>query len=148
MNESNNVRLDRLRQQSKELPAAIFMVHRRVMTDLYKEYDLNGYEIEFLLLVLHLGDFTLDAVVKGSDIRKKISRRFANVVRGISDKLIYRGYISDLNAEQPRKYMRLQIREKSIEFGDSFFLSLNKQLASDGVDLILNARFRWEKKKE
>jgi hypothetical protein len=142
---SNIGNVERLKEKIKQDTVSVFMVHRRVMGDLYKEYGLTGYEIELLLVMIRLANYDVERVVKGIEISNKCGKRFRNVLGRMIDKLCYLGYIEDIGNTGAKAHFRLKITDKAILFSESFFLSLNNRLAEDGISLILNARYSWEK---
>ncbi len=123
----------------------VFLVHRRVMTDLYKKYKLTGYEIDLMLLVGRECVYDIDTVVSGSMLRKFISRRFENVLGQMLDKLIYRGFLEKAVFAEGISHYRLRITNEGLFFLRDFRDSLNHYLTKEGAELILNARFSWER---
>ena len=142
---SNSKRVEELKEMFKQDTVSVFMVHRRVMTDLYKEYGLNGYEIELLLLVISISGYSTEREVKGIEIRNKCSRRFTNVLGKMVARLSSLGFIEDCGGTGRNAHHRIRLTEKGISFSESFFLSLNRHLDNDGVSLRLNARYSWER---
>jgi DNA-binding MarR family transcriptional regulator len=123
----------------------VFLVHRRVMTDMYKQHDLTGYEIDLLLLISRECAYDIDTVVTGATLRKFISLRFERVLRPMIDKLIYKGFIEKAAFSESISHTRIRITDKGLFFLKDFKDSLNKYLSSDGAELILNARYSWER---
>lgn len=123
----------------------VFLVHRRVMTDLYKWFDLRGYEIDCLLAVGRECRYDIDTVVTGATLRAKASRRYNNVLGAIIDKLVSRGFLEHAEYAGQMNHYRLRITSQGLIFLESYRKSLNNHLSNDNAELILNARFSWEK---
>ena len=141
---------DKLKVETEEvfklLPARVFLIQRRVMTDLYKAYGLTGYQIDMLLLVMEMGDYTVGNIVTGPMLRAKSSRRFQHVMRSIADKLVSEGFLEYLYKDGETRYgFRLGITNQAYSFALAWRDSINRHLESDGAELVLNARFSWEK---
>lgn len=132
----------------ESIPARVFLCYRRVCGDLFHEYGLTGYQIDMLVFVIGLSGYTVGNVVTGSQIFKKATKRFRNVARPIANTLVERGFLEYLYTEGEKKHRyKVGMTERGYEFAHSWRLCLNKHLESDGAELVLNAKFSWEKKK-
>ncbi len=141
----NNKELKELVEFGSSIPAKMFVIHRLVSGDLWRKYDLNGYEIDFLVFTLSLAEYKIGNVVKGKDIRAKASRRFGNVMRPIANKLVSMGFLEYLTPPAHQKEFKMGITDKGLEFANSWRESVNKHLYNEGVLFILNVRFSWER---
>jgi len=136
---------------------AIFIVHRRVMTSLYKKYNLSGYEIELMLVIGMLCDYSIDNEIVGSEIRKRCSRRFACVLPGMLYKLINRGFINDRRKDNGniQAWHYISLTSLGLEFNDVWkkeldslisyerdciMLRIGKTTVSEGVRLNIEGK--------
>jgi hypothetical protein len=126
-----------------------FLIHRRVMGVMYHSHDLNGYEIEMLLVLLWLSGYNVDTPVSGGDIRRHVSKRFQNVVKGILSKLEYRGYVSVAEKSKLKKhFVSVSVTDEGLKFAYDFRACINELMSQSNVQLSLNHRMKWEKRKE
>lgn len=119
---------------------AIFLVHRRVMTVLYKRYGLTGYKIELLLLIIKLCDYQLDREIVGSQIREKCSSRFQKVLGSMLMELKESGYINDRRKEGANKqaWHYLSLTELGLEFYGLWDKTLKELMQEERDQLIIS----------
>lgn len=119
---------------------AIFLVHRRVMTVLYKKYLLTGYEIELLLMIGKLCNYRTDVEIVGSKIRAKCSMRFQAVLGAMLLKLVGRGFIEDRRKEGATKqaWHYLSLTDLGIEFLDLWKKTLMELVQEEKDQLIIS----------
>ena len=96
----------------------IFLTHRRVMTLLYKRTGLTGYQIELVLLINKLTNQDSSVCLRGSEIRRRCSKRFQCVLNSIIALLVDLGYITDSKLPSDRKqaWHYINITQKGIDF--------------------------------
>ena len=119
---------------------AIFICHRRVTTVLYKRYDLTGYEIELLLTIGKLCDFSIDTEIVGSKIREKCSKRFETVLGSMLKKLVERGFINDRRKDNASKqsWHYISLTELGIGFIDIWDKTLKSLVQEEKDQLIIS----------
>lgn len=124
-----------------------FMVHRRVFTNIWHKYKLNGYEIEFLLLVIMLCKYEENVEVTGGVIRKHLNRRFQVVWEAIINKLVNRRYLIDNKNDKHHGWHRIMIGTEGLEFYEYFKQALIKHLDHDMDMLCMPFAFKNEVKR-
>ncbi len=126
----------------------IMMVHRRVYTDLWKKYGLNGYELDMMLCLIGLCKFEEGVEVTGKQVRSKFSMRFQRVMDTMIIKLVGAGYIINKRADKRNSWHRLSITWKAIEFFECFIQSMEKHMQDDYDSWIMTTPLGVKKKKD
>ncbi len=119
---------------------AIFLVHRRVMTILYKKYLLTGYKIELLLMIGKLCDYSIDTEIVGSQIREKCSVRFTKVLGSMLQELVYGGFINDRRKDTGGKqaWHYISLTQLGLEFTDLWKQELMRLVQEEKDQLIIS----------
>lgn len=117
----------------------LFLVHRRVMTVMYKTTGLTGYEIELLLMILKLTSQDINNQIVGSAIRSRCSLRFQRVLGSMLLLLNNRGYITDTKNPNATKqaYHYINITPKAIDFFNLWHQTLHTLLKEERDQLII-----------
>lgn len=117
-----------------------FIVHRRVMTVLYKKYLLTGYEIDLLLVIIKLCCYNLDTEIVGSKIREKCSKRFEAVLNPMLSKLVDRGFIFDRRKDGSNKqaWHYISLTELGLEFHDLWKNTLDTMIQTERDQLVIS----------
>lgn len=117
-----------------------FLVHRRVMTVMYKTTGLRGYEIELLLLIIKLTEQDINNQVVGSQIREKCSYRFQRVLGDMLKLLTSQGYITDTRKQNTAKqaWHYVNITHKAIDFFNLWSQTLHTLLKEEKDQLIIS----------
>jgi len=119
---------------------AIFLVHRRVMTVLYKKYLLTGYKIELLLVICKLCDYRQGTEIVGSKIREKVSKRFERVLGSMLSDLVRDGYIYDRRKDGANKqaWHYISLTSLGLEFYGLWDKTLKELVKEEKDQLIIS----------
>lgn len=146
LNKKDKERKEELRDIFEWDVSSVVMIYRRVTGDMFHQFGLHGYETDMLVFVIRLSGYTVGNVVTGPQIWKKATKRYKNVMRPIANKLVNLGYLEYLeNDGASRTKFKLGMTDKAYSFALAWRDSINRHLESDGAELVLNARFSWEK---
>lgn len=139
-------KLDIIRDIFESDVSTVIMLYRRVGGDMFHQFQLTGYQIDMLVFIMKLSGYTIGKVVTGPQIAKKATKRFRNVMRPIANTLVDRGFVEYLyNDTESRYKFKVGMTELGYSFALAWRDSINRHLESDGAELVLNARFSWEK---
>lgn len=118
---------------------AVFIVHRRVMTVLYKTYGLRGYAIELMLMIGYLCKFRMGTEVNGGEIRKRCSYKFQRQLHTMIPDLAERGFIEwGRYSDRPKSEHKISLTKEGLEFIQHWEQEIKSLVQTERDYLILN----------